>query len=67
MGEPAADFDNRRDQMFPTLTAAQIESARRFASGPAKKFEPGEDLYELGARNAPVWLVLDGSIDVVRR
>ena len=61
------DLDGRREQMFPTLTAAQIASARRFASGEAKRFDPGEDMFELGARGAPVWLVLEGAIDVVPR
>jgi thioredoxin reductase (NADPH) len=66
-GASDAGLDSRREQMFPTLTAEQIAAARRFASGEPKRFEPGEDVFELGARNAPVWLVLEGAIDVVRR
>ena len=61
------DLDSRRDQMFPTLTPAQIETARRFASGEPRHFEPGETMFALGERNVPSWLVLDGSIEVVRR
>jgi len=53
--------------MFPTLTASQIETARRFASGEPQHFEPGQTMFALGARNVPSWLVLEGSIDVVRR
>jgi thioredoxin reductase (NADPH) len=53
--------------MFPVLTAVQIETARRFASGPARDFEPGETLYSIGEVGAPAWLVLEGAIDVVRR
>ena len=60
-------IETRRDQMFPVLDAAQIETAKRFASGPARAFAPGEVVFDVGERNAPAWLVLEGSIDVVRR
>ena len=59
--------ETRRDQIFPVLDAAQIETAKRFASGPARTFAPGEVVFDVGERNAPAWLVLEGSIDVVRR
>ncbi|CAN5372845.1 FAD-dependent oxidoreductase [soil metagenome] len=62
-----AVIDTRRDQMFPTLTPAQIEVATRFASGPARTFAPGEILYDVGERGTAGWLVLEGGIDVVRR
>ncbi|MDR3463723.1 MAG: FAD-dependent oxidoreductase [Beijerinckiaceae bacterium] len=59
---------NTRDhQMFPVLTAGQFGIARRFASGPETRFGPGENVFEIGVRNAPAWLVLDGAIEVVRR
>ena len=60
-------IERRREQIFPVLDAAQIETAKRFASGPARDFAPGEIVFDVGARNAPAWLVLKGSIDVVRR
>src|SRR5262245_2557159 len=60
-------LDTRQHQMFPVLTGAQIETARRFASGPVRQFGPGETLYAIGEEDAPAWLVLEGSIDVVRR
>jgi thioredoxin reductase (NADPH) len=53
--------------MFPNLTPGQIEVARRFASGEAKTFAPGEVVFDIGQKGVPVWLVLDGAIDVVRR
>ena len=53
--------------MFPVLDAGQIDTAKRFASGPAREFAPGEIVYDVGERNVPAWLVLKGSIDVVRR
>ena len=60
-------IDAREPQMFPVLSAAQIETARRFASGPAVRFSSGETLYAIGEHGAPAWLVLEGSIEVVRR
>ena len=60
-------IETRRDQIFPVLDAAQIETAKRFASGPKRVFAPGEVVFDVGERNAPAWLVLKGSIDVVRR
>ncbi len=60
-------IDTRRQQMFPVLDAGQIETASRFASGPARDFAPNEIVFEVGERQAPSWLVLKGSINTVRR
>ncbi len=60
-------LETRNHQLFPVLDAAQIETATRFASGPARVFAPREVLFEAGQRDAPAWLVLKGSIDVLRR
>ncbi len=60
-------IDTREHQRFPVLTPTQIDSARRFASGPAVQFGAGEMLYAIGQHGAPAWLVLDGTIDVIRR
>ena len=49
------------------LDAAQIETAKRFASGPARQFAPGEVVFDVGETHAPAWLVLKGTIDVMRR
>ena len=57
----------REPQMFPVLNAAQIETARRFASGPARHFSAGEQVYAIGEQHAPAWLVLEGSIEAMRR
>ena len=57
----------RGHQLFPVLDASQLDIAKRFASGPEHGFAPGEIVFEAGERHAPVWLVLKGSIDVVRR
>jgi CRP-like cAMP-binding protein len=58
---------NRQHQLFPVLSATQIETARRFASGPPREFQPGETVYAIGERDVQAWLVLAGSIDVFRR
>ena len=57
----------RGHQLFPVLDAVQIDTAKRFASGPLREFAPGEIVYDVAERHVPVWLVLKGSIDVVRR
>jgi thioredoxin reductase (NADPH) len=60
-------IETRGYQMFPVLEAGQIETAKRFASGPARNFAPGEIIFDVGERHAPSWLVLEGSIDIMRR
>jgi alkyl hydroperoxide reductase subunit AhpF len=60
-------IETRGHQMFPVLDAGQIETAKRFASGPAREFASGEIVFDVGERQAPAWLVLKGSIDVTRR
>ncbi len=57
----------RQHQMFPVLDAAQVATAKRFASGPERHFAPGETVYEIGEMGSPAWLVLAGSIRVTRR
>jgi thioredoxin reductase (NADPH) len=54
-------------ETFPILTPAQVETARRFASGAPQRFAAGEAVYEIGDRGTPAWLVLEGSIEVTRR
>jgi thioredoxin reductase (NADPH) len=60
-------IDTRFDQIFPVLDAVQIETAKRFASGPAQQFAPAAPIYDVGQRNVPAWLVLEGGIEIVRR
>lgn len=59
--------DDRKAQAFPTLTVEQVQLALRFASGPARRFEPGEALYKVGERDTGTWLVVDGGIVATRR
>ena len=58
---------DRYDQMFPVLDPQQVEAAKRFASGEARRFTPGELIYDVGVRNSPAWLVMQGTLEVVRR
>ncbi|OKO71544.1 hypothetical protein AC630_32615 [Bradyrhizobium sp. AS23.2] len=51
--------------MFPVLDAARVKTALRFASGPERLFAPGEIVYDHGQRDAPSWLVLSGSVDII--
>src|SRR4029077_5777856 len=53
--------------MFPVRSGAQIEIARRFASGPPRRFEPGTVMVEVGELAAPIWLVLAGSMETAWR
>jgi thioredoxin reductase (NADPH) len=60
-------IETRGHQMFPLLDAGQIETAKRFASGPPRDFSPGETVFAVGERNVPSWLVLKGTIDAIGR
>jgi len=60
-------IETRSHQLFPVLTASQIDMAKRFASGPSRAFAPGEIVFDVGQRHVPSWLVLKGSIEVLRR
>jgi thioredoxin reductase (NADPH) len=61
------ETDTRHEQRFPVLDPAAVETALRFASGPLRRFAPGQIVVELGELHAPVWLILEGSIVAVRR
>lgn len=54
----------RADEMFPTLTAAQI--ARIAAHGRMRTFERGEVLVEAGERTARFFVVISGQIEIVQ-
>jgi len=57
----------RGHQLFPVLDGTQVDTAEHFASGPERKFAPGEIVYNAGERDVPTWLVLKGSMAAVRR
>jgi thioredoxin reductase (NADPH) len=60
-------LEDRKAQLFPTLTPRQRAFAIRFASASAKRFEAGEKVFDVGDRNAGVWLIAEGGIVASRR
>ncbi|RZK77031.1 MAG: FAD-dependent oxidoreductase, partial [Methylobacterium sp.] len=62
-----AGIDTRDAQRFPVLKPDAVATARRFASGEPRRFEPGELIFALGEMGSPVWLILEGSLVAVRR
>jgi thioredoxin reductase (NADPH) len=55
---------DRREQMFPTLTPAQIE--RIAGVGHRRAARAGEILFEVGDQNTRFFVVTEGSIEIVR-
>lgn len=62
-----ARVDTREAQRFPVLAPDALAVARRFASGEPRRFQPNAVVFALGEVGSPVWLILDGSLIVVRR
>jgi thioredoxin reductase (NADPH) len=58
-------IDTRRNQMFPTLEAWEIERVRRF--GKMRTFAPGEPLAEVGDVDVSLSIIVSGEVDVSRR
>ena len=58
------DVMDRAAQMFPKLTPAQVE--RISSIGQRRTVSAGELLYDVGDQNTRFFVVLSGSIDVVR-
>ena len=57
-------YVDRAEQMFPRLTAAQIE--RISAVGRRRQVRAGEVLFELGEQNTRFYVVVDGAVEIVR-
>jgi thioredoxin reductase (NADPH) len=60
----ASLYVDRKEQMFPTLTPAQID--RIAAVGRRRSVRAGEVLFELGDQNTRFFVVLEGGIEIVR-
>jgi thioredoxin reductase (NADPH) len=58
-----ANLEARRPQMFPTLSDAQI--ARLARVGVEKKLAAGELLFDQGQANVPMYVVLEGEVEIV--
>src|SRR5437016_5364136 len=63
-GPTSSIIDTRRDQMFPTLAASDIERVRRF--GQKRAFAPGDALAKAGDRGGALSVILSGEVDVTR-
>ena len=61
MSEP---FIERRNQMFPQLTAAQLE--RVSSVGERRTVRAGQVLFEPGEQNTSFFVVIEGAIAIVR-
>jgi thioredoxin reductase (NADPH) len=60
------DAGLRDYQRFPTLTTAQVETAKKFAAESVRTYQPHEAIFPVGERNAPALLVLEGQVDAFR-
>jgi len=58
-------LEARRAQMFPMLTAEEIGRMRRF--GEVRRYADGERLFETGKPGPGMFVVLSGSIRIIRR
>ena len=58
-------LDTRRDQMFPTLDAAEIERLRRF--GKVRRYGVGEAVAKVGDAGHGLILILAGQVEALRR
>src|SRR3569833_2623000 len=63
---PPLALEQRREQMFPQLTPAQVDVAKRFGGTP-RRFGPNELIVHFGQVGSPAWLVLAGHIAVARQ
>lgn len=61
----AAAGGDRRAQMYPVLSNAQIDALRPI--GVEKSFAGGDGLWDVGARNVDFHVVLDGELEIVGR
>jgi thioredoxin reductase (NADPH) len=63
-GYPAsAEIEARRPQMFPALDEAQIARVRAF--GQEQSFPAGALVWEVGDRDVPFYVVLEGELEIV--
>lgn len=62
---PFSLLQTRRHQMFPTLTADEIERMQRF--GDVHQWRANELLFRTGERGPGMFVVLCGSVEIMRR
>jgi thioredoxin reductase (NADPH) len=59
-----ADLTNRRAQMFPTLTPAQVERIEKL--GTRRKVTKGEVVFEVGDTKTAFFVVVEGALEILR-
>ena len=64
-GSPSGALASRFHQMFPVLSAAEIDRVRRF--GEIKKFADGELLFHAGEAVTATYVILSGRVAIVPR
>lgn len=57
--------ETRRDQIFPSLTPQQLALVEPY--GHRRRYPAGATLYEEGRRHVPMFVILSGVVDIVRR
>jgi thioredoxin reductase (NADPH) len=62
---PQTIMDTRRDQMFPTLSEADIDRLRRF--GQVRRFAAGEALVRTGQQGMGMTVLLSGRVRILGR
>jgi len=62
---PPSIFETRRQQVFPLLSAAELQRVRRF--GQVQSFAPGEVVTSIGEAGHGLTVVLSGHIAVTRQ
>src|SRR5215471_8462741 len=62
---PSTTLSSRFDQMFPVLSAAEIDRVRHF--GEVRRFRPGELLCQVGKPTPGMYVILAGRAAVVGR
>jgi thioredoxin reductase (NADPH) len=65
--EAMVPVSDRSAQRFPRLRETQLELVRRFANAEARRFSPGENIFEVGDRGVPAWFLLEGTADLFGR
>jgi thioredoxin reductase (NADPH) len=61
--EAMVPISDRSAQRFPRLRETQLELVRRFANAEARRFSPGEPIFQVGDRGVPAWFLLEGSAE----
>ena len=66
MTEPAStSSESRRHQMFPILSARDIDRMRGF--GEIRRFSKGDTLFRAGEPGPGLFVVLSGTVSIVQR